>query len=139
MRYMLDTDTCSWMIHRRTGYEGILDRCDGKRYGQVVVSAISFAEIQFMAANSVNAVAKFGRIVRLMMHFAIVPFEERAAQAYAQVRLALRRSPIGPIDTLIAAHATSIGATVVTGNERHFSRVPGLAVENWIRRPSAKS
>jgi tRNA(fMet)-specific endonuclease VapC len=139
MRYMLDTDTCSWMIHRRPGYEGILDRCEGKRYGQIVVSAISFAEIQFMAANSVNAAAKFSRIVHLMMHFAIEPFEESAAQAYGRVRLALRRSPIGQMDTLIAAHATSVGATVVSGNERHFSLVPGLAVENWIRRTSAKS
>lgn len=139
MRYMLDTDTCSWMIHRRPGYEGILERCDGKRYGQVVLSAISFAEIQFMAINSVNAAAKFSRIVHLMMHFAIAPFEERAAQAYGRVRLALRRSPIGPLDTLIAAHATSIGATVVTGNVRHFSLVPGLAVENWIRRSPATS
>ena len=138
MRYMLDTDTCSWMIHRRPGHEGILERCEGKRYGQILVSAISFAEIQFMAANSTNAATKFARIVHLMMQFAIVPFEERAAEAYGRVRLALRRTPIGSIDTLIAAHATSIGATVVTGNVRHFSLVPGLAVENWIERAPAR-
>lgn len=131
---MLDTDTCSWLIHRRPGHERVLERCDGRRYGEVIISAISFAELQFMAVNSEAASAKLDRIVRVLLQFQIVPFDERAAQSYGRVRKALRHSPIGPLDTLIAAHAASLGAAVVTGNVRHFRRVPDLAVENWISR-----
>lgn len=137
MRYLLDTDTCSWLVHRRPGHEAILEHCDGKRYGQILISAISFAELQFMAVNSAAAAEKRGQIARFLLNFQIVAFDEAAATAYADVRLALRRSPIGPLDTLIAGHALSLGAAVVTGNLRHFSRVPGLAAENWIRRASA--
>lgn len=134
MRYMLDTDTCSWLLHQRPGHEAVLERCDGKQYGHVIISAISFAELQFMAVNSANAATKFDRILRLLLLFQIVPFEERAAQAYGRVRRALRHSLIGDLDTLIAAHAASLGAAVVTGKVRHFRRVPDLVVENWIRR-----
>jgi tRNA(fMet)-specific endonuclease VapC len=136
VRYLFDTDTCSWLIHRRPGHEGILERCDGKRYGDIVISAISFAELQFMAANSMNAAAKRGAIARFLLNFRIEAFDGEAARAYGDVRLALRRVPIGALDTLIASHALSLDATVVTGNLRHFSRVPGLRAENWIRRPA---
>jgi tRNA(fMet)-specific endonuclease VapC len=47
--------------------------------------------------------------------------------------LARRGEPIGTFDTLLAAHALSLGLTVITNNTKHFSRVPGLALENWTR------
>jgi tRNA(fMet)-specific endonuclease VapC len=134
LRYLLDTDTCSWLLHARPGHEGILERCDGMRYGQVAISAISLAELQFMVAISAAPAAKRGAIGRFLLRFQALPFDEAAAQAYARVRLALRHSPIGALDTLIAAHALSAGAAVVTGNIRHFSRVPGLEIQDWIRR-----
>lgn len=107
------------------------------RYGDVAISAISFAELQFMVANSANAERKRGTIARFLLRFQVLGFGEAAAEAYARVRLALRHAPIGALDALIAAHALSAGAAVVTGNVKHFGRVPGLAVENWIRRPAA--
>lgn len=134
MRYVLDTDTCSWLIHARPGHEGILERCEGRRYGDVAISAISFAELQYMVANSVHAERKRGTIARFLLRFQVIAFGEAAAEAYARVRLALRHSPIGALDALIAAHALSAGAAIVTGNVKRFSRVPQLAVENWIRR-----
>jgi tRNA(fMet)-specific endonuclease VapC len=136
LRYLLDTDTCSWLIHARPGHEGVLERCDGLKYGDILISAITFAELQYMVANSVRAESKRAAIARFLMRFRVADFGEAAAAAYAAVRLALRHSPIGALDTLIAAHAVSEKATVVTGNVRHFSRVPGLGVENWIRRPA---
>jgi tRNA(fMet)-specific endonuclease VapC len=86
-----------------------------------------------MIVNSVDAERKRGAVTRFLLRFQIAPFAEAAAEVYARVRLALRHSPIGALDTLIAAHALSIGAVIVTGNVKHFSRVPGLAVEDWIR------
>ena len=64
------------------------------------------------------------------------PWDERAADRYAQISAHLRISgqPIGSMDEMIAGHALALGAVVVTGNGRHFERVPGLRVEHWIRR-----
>jgi len=65
----------------------------------------------------------------------VCPFEHDAASAYGAVRAHLERAgtPIGPLDTLIAAHALALDVTLVTNNEREFARVPGLSVENWLR------
>ena len=67
-------------------------------------------------------------------HLRVMPFDLRAARLYSQLRADLERAgrPIGDADTRIAAIALARGLTVVTGNVRHFSEVPGLAVENWL-------
>jgi tRNA(fMet)-specific endonuclease VapC len=66
---------------------------------------------------------------------AVPSFDQAAAEAYGQIRMRLeaRGSPIGPLDTLIAAHAVSVGAVMVTNNTKEFSRVEDLAVENWSK------
>jgi len=63
----------------------------------------------------------------------VSPFDEEAAQVYGEIRAALEKEgrPIGAMDMLIAAHAASLGAILVTNNEREFLRVPELMVENW--------
>jgi tRNA(fMet)-specific endonuclease VapC len=72
---------------------------------------------------------------RILVKLEVVPFTQPAEKLYAEVRLVLERKgkPIGQNDTLIAAHALALDAIVVTDNVRHFSEVPGLMVENWLR------
>jgi tRNA(fMet)-specific endonuclease VapC len=69
------------------------------------------------------------------LSFQFLDFDELAAVHAGRIRAYLepRGIKIGPMDTLLAAHALSIGATVVTGNMREFARVPGFAAENWLR------
>ncbi len=69
--------------------------------------------------------------------FTLLDFHEPAARAYGEIRSALERRgrAIGPLDLLIAAHARSVGATVLTGNFDEFSRVPGLKVLRWRKTP----
>ena len=64
----------------------------------------------------------------------IIPFDDAAAQAYGAVKAELQRrgTPIGPLDTLIAAHAKALKVVLVTNNTREFSRVDGLVVEDWV-------
>jgi tRNA(fMet)-specific endonuclease VapC len=64
----------------------------------------------------------------------VVPFDEAAAERFAVVATDLRQSgtPIGVFDTLVAAQALALGLVVVTNNTRHFGRVRGLKVENWL-------
>jgi predicted nucleic acid-binding protein len=64
-----------------------------------------------------------------------LPWDERAATHFASIAVELHRSgiPVGSMDTMIAGHAIAVGAVLVTSNERHFARVPGLSIENWTR------
>ncbi len=66
----------------------------------------------------------------------MVPFDEQAAERYGELRSILEKkgTPIGPLDTLIAAHALSLGWALATHNVREFRRVPGLRVEDWLRK-----
>ena len=139
MRYLFDTNTCSYIIHQRKGFESITRRMDGLRYGELVLSSIVLAELQFMVAKSAVPRTKREQLLRLLFQFHIAPFDEAATVRYGDVRHRLERrgSPIGPLDTLIAAHALSLNATIVTNNARHFRQVPGLAVENWYADPRA--
>jgi tRNA(fMet)-specific endonuclease VapC len=73
-------------------------------------------------------------LAKFCVPLAILPFDNAAAEAYGALRAELERQgkPIGPLDTLIAAHALSLGVTLVTNNEREFRRVAGLRVANWL-------
>ena len=139
MRYLFDTNICSYVIHQRKGFESITRRMDGLRYGELVLSSIVLAELQFMVVKSAVPQAKREQLLRFLLQFHVAPFDEAATLAYGQLRHQLERrgSPIGPLDTLIAAHAISLQATVVTNNVKHFGQVPGLMVENWYSDPRA--
>jgi len=139
--YLFDTNTCSYVIHQRKGFESITRRMDGLRYGELVLSSIVLAELQFMVVKSAVPQAKREQLLRFLLQFYVAPFDESATLAYGQLRHQLERrgSPIGPLDTLIAAHALSLQATVVTNNVQHFWQVPGLAVENWYSDPRAET
>jgi tRNA(fMet)-specific endonuclease VapC len=96
------------------------------------VSSIALAELRFGAEPR-----RSQRLHRLISTFVesveVVAFDQRAADRFAVVAtsLARRAAPIGTFDTLMAAHALSLGVTFVTNNTQHFSRVTGLNTENW--------
>lgn len=141
MPFLFDTNTCSYVIHQRKGFESIIRRMDGLRYGELVLSPVVLAELQFMVAKSAVPQAKREQLLRFLLQFHVAPFDESAALSYGRLRHQLERrgSPIGPLDTLIAAHALSLKATVVTNNIRHFTQVPGLAVESWYSDPRVRA
>jgi tRNA(fMet)-specific endonuclease VapC len=129
LRYMLDADTVSYALR---GQGHVATRLLEHRPSELCISAITLAELNF------GAEAKRSRKIRRAIRnftkdVAIVSFDEASAERFAAVAVALaaRGQPIGVYDTLVAAQALSMGLTVVTNNTRHFSRVQGLAVENW--------
>lgn len=105
-RWLLDTNTCS----------------------------VVAGELCFGAAKSRQHAANTEALHVFFGEFRVVPFDARAAWRYGTVRNALERAgtPIGPLDTLIAAHALSLEATLVTNNTSEFRRVKGLKVEDWL-------
>jgi tRNA(fMet)-specific endonuclease VapC len=132
MKWMLDTNVCIAIIRRQP--ETAIRRLRGKSIGQVGVSAITVAELQYGAAKSSRPEQARSALSEFLLALEVVPFDEQACVGYGVVRAKLESSgkPIGPLDTLIAAHALSLGVVLVTNNVREFRRVPGLAVEDWL-------
>jgi len=129
--FMLNTDICIYIIKRKPA--SVLKRLESLKPGQLAMSAITFAELMNGAKKSQHVEANLAKLNALGELLDIRPFDKQAAVSYGDVRSALEKKgeTIGGNDLLIAAHALSLGWTLVTNNEREFSRVEGLKMENW--------
>lgn len=130
MKFLLDTDTC---IYAMKGDTHVLSRLLARDGTDVVVSVITEAELRTGAAKSSKPLRTLRLVQNFLRPIGIAEFTSEDAAVYAQVRADLERAgtPIGALDTLIAAQAVARGLTLVTNNVREFRRVKGLAVENW--------
>ncbi|MGD9584337.1 MAG: type II toxin-antitoxin system VapC family toxin [Lysobacterales bacterium] len=130
IRYLLDTNICIYLINARPA--AVLARFRQQAMGSIGVSSVSAAELAFGVAKSGSARNREA-LAMFLSPLEVLPFDSAAIWHYAELRtdLELRGQPIGPLDTLIAAHALATNATLVTNNLREFTRVPGLRVENW--------
>ena len=130
MNFLLDTDTCIYALKQTSA---VLERLLAQKPEDVAVSVITEAELRTGAVKS-SSVAKTLRLVENFLRpLAILEFTSSDAATYAQVRAKLERAgtPIGQLDTLIAAQAVGRKLVLVSNNEREFRRVPGLHVQNW--------
>ena len=129
--WMLDTDTCSYILRDHT--PGVLERLNAVARQDVSISAVVAAELRFGAAR-VKSKKLEATIEGWLGLFEIAAWDDAAAHSYARIRAELeaKGKPIGNLDLLIAAHALSRGAALVTNNTRHFSQVPGLRLANWL-------
>jgi tRNA(fMet)-specific endonuclease VapC len=131
MIWMLDTNIAIEVIRGKSA--GLLARLTAHRVGDLCLSSISVAELWYGVAKGQQAAQNTSALESFLRPLVVAPFDERAAAMYGRVRaeLARRGAPIGPLDTLIAAHALSLEATLVTNNVSEFSRVSGLSLEDW--------
>jgi tRNA(fMet)-specific endonuclease VapC len=129
-RYLLDTNICIYIINRRPPQ--VFEHFTGLTFGQVAISSITGAELHFGVARS-GSQRNLQALEKFIAPLETLPFDEAAMRHCGPLRSELERvgQPIGALDTLIAAHALSLGATLVTNNVREFERVPGLVIENW--------
>lgn len=134
MRYMLDTNTLVYVLNARPQHQAVLERFDEQDPRHLCMSSITLAELRFGMEQSRQRGSTKKNLDRVAGALTVAPFEEQAANAYGALRAQLQAAgkPIGPLDTLIAAHALSLGLILVTNNTREFKRVPGLRVEDWI-------
>lgn len=131
MRYLLDTDVCIEVLR---GRDPTVSRVRRESPDDLAVSAMTVAELRFGALVSTAPERTMAAVEAfLAAPIEVVPFDGEAAGEHARVRRALRHAPIGERDLVIAASACARALVVVTGNRRHFERVPGLAVEDWTR------
>lgn len=139
MQYLLDTNIFIYLC--KGLHPAIAERVKAYGPGDIGLSAITIAELEFGISKSTKPEKNRRHFQEFLLPFDILPFDSGAAVEYGMVRYHLEKagSQIGPLDTLIAAHALALGVCLVTNNEREFNRVPELKIENWcksIRKPS---
>ena len=130
-RYMLDTDTCSYIMKRSS--QAVLDRLRTVAVTDVCISVISKSELLYGVEVSPRQVQDATALKAFLPHVDVLDFPDEAAPHYAQIRadLKTRGEMIGANDLFIAAHARSLGFILVTNNTAQFGRVKGLTLENW--------
>jgi tRNA(fMet)-specific endonuclease VapC len=131
MRYMLDTNICIYVIRGKPA--GLLQKLTSYPISDIAVSSVTVAELQFGVQRSNYPQQNQLALNQFLVPLNILDFDYDAATAYGEVRayLEAQGTPIGSLDTLIAAHALSRNLTLVTNNTREFSRVSGLLIEDW--------
>ncbi|MEM8722551.1 MAG: type II toxin-antitoxin system VapC family toxin [Cyanobacteria bacterium P01_G01_bin.39] len=134
MRFLLDTNICIYIIKQKP--PEVLQRFNGYQIGDLGVSSITVAELEFGVQKSQFPAKNQQALTQFLLPLEIVSFDRAAAIMYGNLRATLENQgiPIGSFDTLIAAHALSLQVTLITNNIKEFSRVPNLQLDNWVNR-----
>jgi len=129
---LLDTNICIHVINAKP--PEVLERFRKYRMGEIGLCSVVAAELAYGVAKSGSARNR-DALEMFLAPLIILPFDVAALWAYGDLRAELERkgTPIGALDTMIAAHALSNKSILVTNNSREFARVPGLALENWVQ------
>jgi tRNA(fMet)-specific endonuclease VapC len=139
--YMLDTDTCSYIMKRSN--QTVVKRLRTVPVTDVCMSVITKSELLYGVEVSPRRDQDATALQAFLPHLEVLEFPEDAATHYAQIRADLKKrgQMIGANDLFIAAHARSLGLRLVTNNTAEFGRVKGLTLENWtlaVRRSRSK-
>jgi len=132
MEYLLDTNICIYIIKKRP--QSVIDKFKTIPIGEIGISSITLAELQYGIMKSSNPEKNNIALNKFITPLEIMDFDYNATIEYGKIRANLEKkgTPIGPLDTLIGAHAKSLNLILVTNNEKEFLRIPGLKIENWI-------
>lgn len=130
-RFMLDTDTCSYIMKRSRPL--VLKRLQSVPIRDVCMSVVTKAELLYGVAVSPRRAHDAAALSAFLPYVEALDFDDSAAQHYAEIRADLKKrgALIGANDLFIAAHARALGLTLVTNNTAEFARVSNLTVENW--------
>jgi tRNA(fMet)-specific endonuclease VapC len=131
LRYMLDTDICSYVMKRSP--DALLRRLQKVPVSDVCVSVVTKSELLFGVEVSPRRQQDEAALNAFLNYVEVLDFPDNASLHYAQIRAQLKKSGkmIGANDLFIAAHARSLGLTLVTHNTQEFRRVHRLAIEDW--------
>jgi tRNA(fMet)-specific endonuclease VapC len=130
-RFMLDTDTCSYIVKRSSTI--LLKRLQSIAVRDVCISVIKKAELLYGVEISPRRRQDEAAVQLFLRHVEVMDFPDESATDYAKIRADLknRGEMIGANDLLLAAHARCLDLILVTNNTREFRRVRGLSIENW--------
>lgn len=129
---MLDTNTCIYAIKQQP--PKLIQRFKDFQVGELAISSIVYSELMYGIYNSDRIEYNLEKLNHFLNAIVIVDYDENVADFYGQIRTKLKKSgtPIGSNDLFIAAHALERKLPLVTNNQKEFSRVNSLKLENWI-------
>ncbi len=132
LRYLLDTNICIYIAKQRP--PAVAQRFAKLAAGSVGMSLITYGELRYGAEKSSQRVQAIDKLNRLEALIPAIPLDDAVGERYGLIRAHLERAgmPIGNNDLWIAAHALSLGVTLVSNNTREFERVPKLKLDNWV-------
>jgi tRNA(fMet)-specific endonuclease VapC len=132
MKYLLDTNICIALIRQKPA--ALIQRLTSLQPGDAGISSITLAELFHGVEKSAQPEQNMSALEQFLLPLDLADFGQDAALVYGKIRADLERTGqlIGSMDILIAAHAVSLGAIMVTNNVQEFQRVKGLFVEDWI-------
>ena len=133
MIVMLDTNTCIALIKRKPTHA--LQKFSEYQVGDIGISAVTLAELRYGVCKSQHQEKNQAALDEFILPLEIAAFDDQATIMYGRLRAALEKkgTPIGPLDTMIAAHALSLKVALATNNTREFKRVSGLEVVDWVK------
>jgi tRNA(fMet)-specific endonuclease VapC len=129
-KYLLDTNICIYIIKRNP--EQVAQRMDRCVVGDVVMSSITYAELEHGVLCTQDTAEAGEQLDLLIQAVPVAAFNAAAATAFGPIRLAAKERRKNLMDKLIAAHAIALGVTLVTNNAEDFKAYPGLRIENWV-------
>ena len=132
MKYLLDTNICIYVINEKP--KKVLRKFERYPVHEFAISSITHAELQYGVAKSKHKNRNQEALDGFLLPLTILPFHgKRLVERYGNLRIFLesKGKTIGPLDTLIAAHALSLDLTIISNNIKEFSRIPNLKCENW--------
>jgi tRNA(fMet)-specific endonuclease VapC len=102
---------------------------------EIGISSITLSELEYGVSKSVRPEQNKWALAEFLAPIQVLAYDDQAADAYGKIRACLERqgTPLGPLDTLIGAHARSLGCRLVTNNTKEFARIPDLLTEDWTR------
>jgi len=133
MKFMLDTNTCIYIIKRKPA--NVIKRFRQTEISQIGISSITLSELLYGVSKSSKPEQNKIALMQFIAPLEILPYDDEAAQYYGDLRTHLEKqgTPIGSLDMLIAAHALSIACILITNNEREFIRIPNIKIDNWVK------
>jgi tRNA(fMet)-specific endonuclease VapC len=132
MKYLLDTNICIALIRQKP--QALLRRLTLHEPGDVGISSITLAELFHGVEKSAQPKQNLSALEQFLLPLVLCDFDQNAALAYGKIRAELEHKGqlIGSMDMLIAAHAVSLDAIIVTNNVQEFQHIKGLVVEDWV-------
>ena len=132
IKYLLDTSICIYIIKKKPLQ--VIQKLQSLDISDVGISSITLSELEYGIAKSSQPEKNKIALTKFLAPIDILDFGDQAAQSYGQIRATLEEQgrTIGPLDTLIAAHAYTLECTLVTNNIKEFDRVNNLKLQNWL-------
>ena len=133
IQFILYTNICIYIIKQKP--REVFDRFNALEISQIAISSITMSELSYGVHKSSKPHQNQIALAQFAAPLEILPYSDDASQYYGALRTRLEKqgTPIRALDMLIAAHALSLNCTLVTNNEKEFSRVPKLNIENWVK------